>query len=125
MKKWQKNNRNWFNRYENEKRHNNKQYRIAKSLRDRIYKAVERGDKSASTKKLLGCSIDQLIEHIENQFTDGMSWSNYGKWHIDHIRPCISFDLTDPIQQEKCFNYKNLQPLWEFDNKSKGGKYQK
>ena len=50
-----------------------------------------------------------------------MSWDNYGihGWHIDHIRPCASFDLTDPEQQRQCFHYPNLQPLWAFDNLSK------
>lgn len=49
-----------------------------------------------------------------------MSWDNHGKfWHIDHITPCKSFDLTDPIQQKICFNYMNLQPLWNYENLQK------
>jgi len=51
-----------------------------------------------------------------------MSFSNYGKWHIDHIIPCARFDLRKPNEQKKCFNYKNLQPLWAFDNLSKNDK---
>jgi hypothetical protein len=51
-----------------------------------------------------------------------MNWQNYGQWHIDHIRPCASFDLKDPIEQAKCFNYTNLQPLWAKENLSKGAK---
>jgi hypothetical protein len=51
-----------------------------------------------------------------------MSWKNYGKWHIDHIRPCSSFDLSDPQQQRTCFNYSNLQPLWAKDNLNKSNK---
>ena len=51
-----------------------------------------------------------------------MSWENYGKWHIDHIIPCNIFDLTIPSQQEECFNWKNLQPLWAADNLRKGSK---
>jgi HNH endonuclease. len=55
-----------------------------------------------------------------------MSWDNYGRdgWHIDHIRPCASFDLTDPEQQRQCFHYTNLQPLWAADNIRKGAKWQ-
>ena len=48
-----------------------------------------------------------------------MSWENMGEWHLDHIRPCASFDLTDPDQQRQCFHYSNLQPLWASDNLSK------
>ena len=48
-----------------------------------------------------------------------MSWDNYGDWHIDHIIPCAAFDLTDIEQQKKCFNYKNLQPLWAEENLKK------
>ena len=53
-----------------------------------------------------------------------MSWDNYGKWHIDHVRPCSSFDLTDAKQQEECFHYTNLQPLWAAENLQKGSKWQ-
>lgn len=72
----------------------------------------------------LGCSIQKLRDHLEAQFTDGMSWENYGRggWHVDHIIPCTFFDLTKPIHQKVCFNYQNLQPLWEKDNIIKGNK---
>ena len=74
---------------------------------------------------LLGCSIEVARFHLECQFTKGMSWDNYGYngWHIDHIRPCASFDLTDSEQQKQCFHYTNLQPLWAEDNLKKGDKY--
>ena len=73
----------------------------------------------------IGCSIDDLKSHLEKQFVDGMSWENYGLhgWHVDHIRPCCSFDLTDPEQQRECFHYSNLQPLWAKDNLAKGGSF--
>lgn len=61
------------------------------------------------------------LKRIEKE---GMSWENYGEWHIDHIVPCSSFDLTDPKQQEDCFNFKNLQPLWGWENSKKGSKIQ-
>ena len=51
-----------------------------------------------------------------------MSWDNYGDWHVDHIRPCASFDLTNEDEQRICFHYKNLQPLWGPDNLEKGSK---
>jgi hypothetical protein len=80
----------------------------------------------SSVLDFIGCSIDDLKIHLEKQFVDGMSWENYGRygWHVDHIRPCCSFDLTDPEQQRECFHYTNLQPLWAKDNLSKGGRYE-
>jgi len=73
----------------------------------------------ARAKELLGCSIEDLIRHLESRFTSGMSWENRGQWHVDHIRPCASFDLTDFDQQRVCFHYTNLQPLWGRDNRKK------
>ena len=84
----------------------------------RQYKCIKRQGalKAGSTAELLGCNKNELASHLETQFTEGMSWDNYGKWHIDHIKPIVSFDLTDPRQQKECFNYTNLQPLWAEDN---------
>jgi len=97
-------------------------YKIICNLRIRLWQGVTEFCKSVSTMKLLGCSIDFLKKHLESQFKSGMSWSNYGKWHVDHIRPCASFDLSKPEEQRKCFHYTNLQPLWAKDNLKKGQK---
>jgi hypothetical protein len=80
--------------------------------------------KSQKVSELLGCSIQEAMNHIESQFKERMTWDNYGfyGWHIDHIIPCASFDLTDPEQQKKCFHYTNIQPLWGHENFSKGSK---
>lgn len=102
------------------------QYQFKKNLSRRIRNAINK----TKTKKsnvlfdFLGCNIQEAKEHLEKQFKDGMSWENYGYngWHIDHIMPCASFDLTDPEQQKKCFHYTNLQPLWASENMSKGAK---
>lgn len=100
-------------------------YRVKKNLRGRIYVALRRGVKSASTMKLLGCTIDEFVKHFEDLFENGMSWDYYmkGKIHIDHIRPCATFDLTKEEDQKICFHYKNLQPLWKLDNLKKGKKW--
>jgi hypothetical protein len=58
----------------------------------------------------------------EKKFKPKMSWNNYGKWHIDHIKPCCSFNLSKSEEQRKCFHYSNLQPLWAKENLSKGKK---
>jgi hypothetical protein len=99
-------------------------YKIKRRLRRRVKDYLKRKDR-LTTIELLGCSIEQCIRHLESLFTEGMSWENYGfkGWHIDHIIPCASFNLLDPEEQKKCFNYKNLQPLWWWDNLSKEAKH--
>ena len=91
-------------------------FRVLCNLRSRIGMALKRNSKSEHTIDLIGCSIKFLKKYLGKQFTKGMSWNNYGKWHIDHIKPCNSFDLSNPEQQRKCFRYGNLQPLWKKDN---------
>ena len=90
--------------------------RILDSLRTRLRIALKNSSKKDNTLNLVGCSIVRLRAHLENKFQPGMSWSNYGKWHIDHIRPCASFNLSKATEQHKCFHYTNLQPLWAIDN---------
>jgi len=114
--------RNYHQRHKNEP-----QYKILQLLRSRFYNAVvkqQKGKKASSTKKIIGCTIDKLREYLESKFDTDMSWSNFGLygWHIDHIVPCSSFDLTKPSEQKKCFHYSNLQPLWAYDNLSKSSK---
>lgn len=101
---------------------NDVEFRTKKRLRGRIYVALKRGVKSESTIQLLGCSIEYFKQYFESLFTDEMSWDKYidGGIHIDHIIPCSHFNLTDPLEQKKCFHYTNLQPLWGIDNLRKG-----
>jgi hypothetical protein len=94
---------------------------ICKNLRAHM-RRIRPGFKSESTGKILGCTIEHCCNHLESQFAEGMTWDNYGEWHIDHIIPCAFFDLTKPSHQKVCFNWQNLQPLWESDNCSKGDK---
>jgi len=102
---------------------NNPKLKFIRALRDREYKAItlQQGYKQGHTIELLGADVMTARAHLEAQFTNGMSWENYGKfgWHIDHIIPCASFDLTKLEEQKKCFHYTNLQPLWWYDNLSK------
>lgn len=86
----------------------NLKHKLVSNLRRRVLHALNGESKSDHTLNLIGCSIDELKIYLEEKFTEGMSWDNYGQWHIDHIRPCCSFDLSDPEQQKECFNYKNL-----------------
>lgn len=104
---------------------NNVHYRLLHNLRANITSAFDKRYKSGKAIDLVGCSIDFLKKHLESQFKENMTWENYGKggWHIDHRKPCCTFDLTDPIEQRKCFHWSNLQPLWEEENLKKGKKH--
>jgi hypothetical protein len=101
-------------------------YRITQNLRTRLIAVIKNKDakKSNKTMTLLGCSLEFFKKYIENQFKKGMTWENHSKygWHLDHIKPCSSFDLTDSEQQKICFHYTNFQPLWWRDNLIKGSK---
>ena len=106
------------------KRHNdNIKIRLRQNLKTRINDNMKNRVKSDNTLSLIGCTIIELKSYLENKFIDGMSWENYGKWHIDHIKPCAKFDLSLDSEQRKCFHYTNLQPLWASDNCSKQDKY--
>lgn len=96
-------------------------YRLTRALRNRIWSTVRRGEQSARTMGLLGCGTQELWLHLESLFQPGMTRENYGPvWHVDHKRPCASFDLSQPEQQRECFHFTNLQPLFAEDNLSKG-----
>lgn len=87
-------------------------YRLKKNLSRRIRKALKSEFKLRITIEFLGCSINEFKDYLENQFTPEMNWNNYGSyWHVDHIKPCTMFDLTDLEQCKMCFHYTNLQPL--------------
>jgi len=110
--------------YQQDKQKNDVNFRIRITLTSRIKEAVKKAktEKCDKSVALLGCSIEEVRNHLEEQFTEGMTWDNHGDWHIDHIKPCASFDLTDENQQRECFHYSNLQPLWAVDNIKKGAK---
>lgn len=94
-------------------------FKISHHCRSRICRVLKGEIKSGHSFELLSCSLDELKVHLEQQFEPGMTWDNYGEWHIDHIIPCARFDLRNPIHQKICFNYRNLQPLWAKENSSK------
>lgn len=114
------------NKWEKERR-NLPVFKIKRNLRRRIHHLLINKHKSSSTFELIGCSAEQFKDHIESLFTEGMSWDNYGfyGWHIDHIIPCCSFDLTQESEQKKCFHYSNQRPMWAKDNLVKGSRLNK
>jgi len=112
-----------INKYFRNRLKNDKLFKLSSLLRNRIGMALKHNYKTGSTEQLLGCSIEFLKKHLEKQFKEGMNWMNQGKgsngkkeWQIDHIIPCSKFDLTNELEQKKCFNYTNLQPLWAIEN---------
>lgn len=113
-------------RYIHGRRERDPAFKLISYIRGRIGIALKSkgAKKGAKTELLVGCTIQELKSHLEAQFKAGMSWDNYGDWHVDHIRPCCSFDLTKIEQQKICFHYTNLQPLWAEENFKKNGRYE-
>jgi len=69
-------------------------------------------------------TMAELIAHLERQFTKGMSWDNYGEWHLDHILPLASFNIAGPESEDfkRAFSLANLRPLWGAENQAKSAK---
>lgn len=91
--------------------------RLKDNLRRRLEKARKEHKRHLKAHELLGCTFNYFKKHIEKQFTEGMNWDNYGEWHIDHIKPCMTFDFSKLKNHKLCFNFKNLRPLWADDNR--------
>jgi len=100
-------------------------YRFNLSIRSLISKSFKRGKnkfiKNMSSEEILNCSIDHFREYISSMFKDGMSFDNYGKWHLDHIKPVST--AKDEEEMIELNHYKNFQPLWAKENLMKNSKY--
>lgn len=120
---YRKENRNKINTY-NYQYYKNIENRLRKNLRSRLSCAIKNNQKSGSAISDLGCSIEEFKKHVESKFLPEMAWNNwsYNGWHIDHIKPLASFDLTKEEELKKACHYSNLQPLWQPDNFKKGAK---
>ena len=108
--------------YYKNKRNTDPLYKMSSNIRTLVAAYFSRNGYKKRNKlnDILGCDFNHLRQHLESLFTDNMSWENYGKWHIDHIIP-VSFAKSE--EEMKILNhYTNLQPLWAFDNQSKGNK---
>ena len=101
------------------------EYKMRCTLRTRLLDALRSQGvkKSVRTFDLVDCTIFELMAHLESKFTPEMNWNNHGSyWHIDHIRPCSSFNLLNIRDQKRCFHFSNLQPLYGRENESKSAK---
>jgi 5-methylcytosine-specific restriction endonuclease McrA len=104
----------------------NVQARIRSSLKNRLgcaLRAQSAKKSAAGTTLLCGISMAELKRYLESQFTNRMSWQNYGVyWHVDHIIPCSLFDLRSGSQQKVCFHWTNLRPLEAHENLRRGNR---
>jgi hypothetical protein len=112
--------------YERKRRAEDPKYRLGVRTRTAVWQMLKERNinKSNKTFVLLGYTIEELMVHLEKQFTEGMTWDNYGEWHVDHKIPMASFNFetTEDREFKLCWCLDNLQPLWGPDNLSKGTK---
>jgi len=121
-KKYYENNKDKHKNYFIKKRNIDPIFKLSDNMRRRLnfFLKIKNWSKTNKTFDLIGCSPQFLKEHLQSQFKDGMSWDNYGSWHIDHIIPLSSAKTTEEFN--KLCHYSNLQPLWASENLSKGKK---
>jgi hypothetical protein len=112
------------NKSQKKRRQTDPAFAIAQRLRSRFASALnaQSAEKLNKTLDLIGCSVAELMSHLEAQFLPGMTWENRSQWHIDHIIPVALFDMRDKDQQNAAFHYTNLRPLWATDNHKKGAR---
>ena len=105
--------------YQRQRRAKDPVFSMSGRLRARLNIAFKTNGfkKNSCTEKMLGCTFKQFTQHIEKQFTDGMSWDNRGEWHLDHIVPLYCATTIEGL--EKLSHYKNIRPLWAADNRAK------
>jgi hypothetical protein len=114
------------NRYHTKLKHDSN-YRIRQSISSLLqYHIKNRGanrSKSKSKLDMIDFTMEELRNHLQNHFTKGMCFDNYGKWHIDHIIPCSWFDLSNETQFKQCWDLRNLKPMWGSENTRKCNRY--
>lgn len=102
----------------------NPEYRISSSITGGVWRSLKNKKGGRSWESLVGYTTEELMAHLEPQFTKGMTWDNYGEWHIDHIRPRKDFQFDSPndLEFKQCWSLWNLQPLWAKENLSKNAR---
>jgi hypothetical protein len=130
QKKWRENNvdkiRKTKRDYQQHLRDTDPTYKLISYFRTAIYQVLKESnvEKNKHYFDVLQYTPKQLIDHLELQFTDGMTWENYGVWHVDHIKPISSFSIVEMGDNEfmKCWCLNNLQPMWGEENIRKSNK---
>lgn len=130
QRKWARNNPDKVVRARNKsnkKRRETPRGKLRTNFSTSIYKALRSNKGRKNWEALVGYTLDKLKIHLEKQFKPGMSWENYGEWHLDHIVPISAFNFEKPEDDDfkRCWALKNLQPLWASDNLKKQAKITK
>ena len=102
--------------------------RLENNIKAGVHRGLTKGSKNGRrTFSLLGYTIEDLRQHLEKQFAPGMTWENYGQWHVDHIIPLAAhnYETPDHVDFSRAWALKNLRPMWAKDNVSKGKKLTK
>jgi hypothetical protein len=120
--KWKKIKRN----YEKTRKSNDPIYKLIGNFRTAMYTVLKENNLTKNNHyfEILGYTQMELVNHLEKLFNNGMTWENYGEWHVDHKLPITSFNFNDINDDEfkKCWSLGNLQPMWGSENISKSNK---
>jgi hypothetical protein len=112
--------------YEKTRKANDPLYKLVANFRTAIWTVLKENkmDKYGHYFEILQYSPDELATHLENQFSEGMSWENYGEWHVDHRTPITAFNFQEIGDNEfmRCWSLENLQPMWAEENIRKSNK---
>ena len=98
--------------YKKNRYHNDPVYKLHHVLSSGFYHWIKGNRKTCRTEQYVGCTYKELLDHLESQFGEGMTWENQGEWHIDHFKAQSRFDPTIEEEAFKCWHYTNLQPMW-------------
>lgn len=113
--------------YERTRKANDPIYKLISNFRTAIYQVLKENnvEKNGHYFDILKYTPEELISHLERQFKDGMTWDNYGEWHVDHSKPISVFNIKEIGDSEfmKCWSLSNLQPLWGEENIKKSNKF--
>jgi hypothetical protein len=129
MRRWKKNNPEKRRQSENlvrkKRRANDPGYKLARYMSTYIAVSLSGGKCGRHWEAIVGFTLDELRMHLEKKFSDGMSWENYGQWHVDHVIPKSLYRYKSPDDEDfkKCWSLNNLQPLWASDNQSKSNRH--
>ena len=112
----------WRKAYMKNRYHNDPIFKLHNVLRSGFGIWIKGNTKTCRTEQYVGCTYQELLDHLESQFEEGMTWENQGEWHIDHIKAQSRFDPTIEEEAYMCWHYTNLQPMWSSENISWGNK---